>query len=160
MIIEAEFLTLPAEFVESRDRLRVVGYELVRYSNDHARAEAAKYRHPPSAYEYAIHKIESVQALDGQIYISRNAFYSSAARVPDWAEHFVEKEKAVGFGLVKQWLKNPISVFLTVVMPPYGLTMLGLAAAGDHAARKEQNDRSNSLARFSELPKLAPRRGA
>jgi hypothetical protein len=160
MKTEAEFVPLPPEFRGFRDSLRIVGYELVRYTNAHARAEAGRYRHPIADYEYAIHKIESIQAEDGQIFINSNAFYSSAARVPDWINYYTEKEKPEGFSLVKRWFTNPVSALLTVVVPPYGLAMLGLVAAGDRMNRKEQNDRRQSLPRLSEMPKFLPRRGA
>jgi hypothetical protein len=131
-----------------------VGYELVRYTNAHARAEARKYRHAEPDYEYGIHKIECIQSSDGQIYIKDSPFYSSADRVPSWTAHYVEKEHPEGFSLVKRWFSDPVYTFLTVVVPPYGLTMLGLAAAGDRMVRREQRERERALARLSETPKF------
>jgi hypothetical protein len=154
---EAHFLPVPPEFLEYRDRLRVVGYELVRYSKAHAQSEAAQFRHSPADYEYAIHKIESIQAENGQIYIKENAFYSSASRVPDWTKYFVDQEKPVGIGLLGRFFKDPVNALLTLAVPPYGLTLLGLTAVGDRINRKEQQNRRESLPHLSEIPKFLPR---
>lgn len=154
MKTETCFLPLPQEFREYRDHLRVAGYELVRYSKVRAESEASKFRHSPTDYEYAIHKIESIQAENGQIYINENAFYSSASRVPDWAKYFADKEKTEGIGLLGHFFKDPVNAFLTLAVPPYGLTILGFAAVGDRMKRKEQQHRRELLPRLLETPKL------
>ena len=154
---EADFRPLPTEFLAYRDQLRVAGYELVRYSRTHAQDEARRYRHPFGDYEYAIHKIESIEAETGQIYINENASYSSADRVPSWSEYHIDKEKPEGFGLLSRWFKDPAYLALTVIVPPYGLTMLGLAAVGDRANRKAQGEREQSLQSLAEFPKFLRR---
>lgn len=157
MKTEAEFRPLPSEFLSHRDRLRVAGYELVRYSRTHAQAESSRYRHSFGDYEHAIHKIESIEAETGQIIINENASYSSADQVSSWAEYHIEKYKPEGFGLLRRWFKDPAYLALTVIVPPYGLTMLGLAAAGDRAKKKAQDARKQSLLNLSETPRFLRR---
>ncbi len=160
MNIDLAFLPLPAELRVYRDQLRTIGFELVRYSKEHARSKAAPIRHPVADYEFAIHKIETIENVTGQIYINPNAFYSSAERVPSWTEYYLEKEKPEGFGLLTRWFKDPVSLALTVVVPPFGLAILGMSAIGDKMNKNQQEERRRSLARLSEIPKLLPRNGA
>lgn len=121
---------------------------------EHARREASKYRHPTEDYEYAIHKIEFIEVHDGQIFINRNPFYSSATRVTDWTKYHVEKEKPQGFGILKTWFTEPAHAVLTAIVPPFGLTLLGLAAVSDRLEAKQQRERRELLARLSERPKF------
>jgi hypothetical protein len=151
---ESDIVALPVELRSYRDQLRVAGYDLVRYTVEHAQREARKYRHPTEDYEYAIHKIALIEANDGQIFINRNPFYSSAARVPDWTKYHVEKEKPQGIGLLKTWFTEPAHAVLTVIVPPFGLTLLGLAAVSDRMEAKQQRERREQLARLSERPKF------
>lgn len=158
--LEADLLPLPENFQEYRDRLRVVGYELVRYTGFHALEAAARYRHQATDYEYAIHKIEFIDQKSGQIFINQNAFYSSERSVPSWTEHYTEKEKPEGFGVIKGWFSDPTKVLVTAISPPYGLAMFGLYAIGDHSQRQEQQERRQALNRFAEMPKFWPKNGA
>jgi hypothetical protein len=157
MKTESDFAPLPAEFREYRDRLRIVGHELVRYTQAHAESEAARYRHMPADYEYAIHKIDYIE--DYQLYIDEHAFYSSALRVPDWTKYYSEKEKPMGFGLLKQWFSNPVTVLITLIVPPFGLTLLGMTAVEDKRDRNVQNTRRKSLGTLAEMPKFRRRHG-
>jgi hypothetical protein len=157
---ESDIVELYTEFKPYRDDLRVAGYELVRYALSHARQEANRYRHAPSDYEFGIHKIEFVDPKDLQVYINRHPFYSSAACVPDWAKYHVDKEKQAGAKLLTSWFTDPVRVVLTVVVPPFGLALLGLAAVGDRQAAGQQKKRKSQLPRLSERPKfLQPYRG-
>ncbi|SRR6266571_4488740 len=151
---EDELVPLPDKFREARDRLRVVGHELVRYTNAHARRVASRYRHPEADYEYAIHKIEFVDQKDGQIYIAEHAFYSSEQRVPEWVVYYVEKEKPAGFSLIKDSFTSPVHALITLVVPPYGLTLLGLVGAGEYMRHRDQKARRKELPRLSDIPKF------
>jgi hypothetical protein len=151
---ESDIIALPIELYPYRDQLRVVGYDLVRYTVGHAQREARKYRHPAEDYEYAIHKIEFIEANDGQIFINRNPFYTSATRVPDWTNYHVKKEKPQGFGILKSWFTEPAHTLLTVIVPPFGLTLLGLAVVGDRVEAKQQRERHQLLACLLERPKF------
>ncbi len=132
---EDELVPLPDKFREARDRLRVVGNELVRY-------------------KYAIHKIEFVDQKDGQIYIAEHAFYSSEQRVPEWVVYYVEKEKPAGFSLIKDSFTSPVHALITLVVPPYGLTLLGLVGAGEYMRHRDQKARRKELPRLSDIPKF------
>lgn len=152
--IEADLLPLPENFREFRDRLRVVGYELVRYTETHAQEAAARYDHTAADYVYAIHKIESIDQKSGQIFISQHAFYSSECRVPDWTTHYTEKESPSGIGVIKGWFSDPTKALVTAISPPYGLAMLGLVAIGDRAQRRTQQARKQALNQLAEMPKF------
>ncbi|MFJ1257143.1 hypothetical protein [Cupriavidus sp. CuC1] len=154
MITEADFLPLPDAFLELRDQLRIVRYELVHYSQGHAQREAGKYRHPPSDYEYAIHKIEYIDPESSQIFIDGHAFYSSEQRVPDWVKYHVKEKSPQGARLLKQWFTSPASLLLTALVPPYGLSLLGLSAVSDHMDRRDQSKLKQALPVLSELPKF------
>lgn len=154
MNTEADFLPLPPNMIARRNQLRVVGYELVRYTQCHAKAIASRYRHPVGDYEFAIHKIRFIEPLDGTVFIDPQAFYSSEQRVDDWVKYYWEKERETIGGGVKGWFSNPVSALLTVVVPPYGITMLGLGLLGIKAERKEQEKRERQLSSLKEIPKF------
>jgi hypothetical protein len=151
---DADIVELNAEFRPYRDELRIAGYELVRYALSHARQEASRYRHPTADYEYGIHKIEFIDPKSLQIYINRHPFYSSASRVPDWTKYHVDKERPAGAKLLTGWFTDPVRAIITVFVPPYGLTLLGLAAIADRLAAGQQKERQGQLRQLSERPKF------
>ena len=150
---EADLLPLPPELREFRDQLRVVGYELVRFTRAFAHAAANSVRHPVADYEFAIHRIESIDE-QGQLHVNPNPFFSSAARVPDWTRYYVETERPAGIGIFKAFFREPARAIVTLVVPPYGLALLGLAALGDRADARQQRERRQQLPKLSELPKF------
>ena len=77
---EADLLSLPPELRDFRDQLRVVGYELVHLTRAFAQDAARRVRHPYADYEFAIHRIESIDE-HGQLHVNPNPFFSSAERV-------------------------------------------------------------------------------
>lgn len=153
MKTETELIALPPSVLDARDQLRVVGYELVRYTNEHAKREAGRYRHPPADYEYAIHKIEFVDQKDGQIYISEHAFFCSEKRIPDWTKYYTDEEKLAGLSLLKA-IANPVGAVVSILAPPYMLTLLGLAGIGEYMKKRKQDARRGDLFRLSETPKF------
>lgn len=156
---ETDFIALPPFLLDARDQLRVVGYELVHYTNEHAREEANRYQHPPADYEYAIHKIEFVEQNDGQIYISEHAFYCSEKRIPDWTKYYTEKEKPEGLSLLKA-IVNPVGAIVSILAPPFMLTALGMAGIGQYMKKRDQDTRRNELSALSDMPKFWRRYGA
>ena len=154
MQTEADFQPIPQRFIEARSQLRIVGYDLVRYTESHSTKEAARFRHPPKDYEYAIHKIEFIDSNDGQVFINKRAFYCSDARVSDWVKYYTEKEKPLGISLVKDWATSPVSVAITALALPYSLAMLGLTAASEYSKGKEHKARQVQLQSLSEFPKF------
>lgn len=150
---ESDLLPLPSEFRGFRDQLRVVGYELVRFTRTFAQEAARQVRHPVADYEFSIHRIESIDK-DGHLHVNPSPFFSSAASVPDWTRYYVEKERPAGLGTFKAFFREPARAIVTLVVPPYGLTLLGLAALGDRADAKRQRERHRQLASLAELPKF------
>ena len=151
---DADLLPLPIEMNVYRDSLRIVGYELVRYTLAHASREAMPYRHPAEDYEYAIHKIDQVAA--GQVFIQHDATYCSAARVPAWTKLRLDQERPEGAGWVKRWAKE--NWLLTIVATPYSLALLGLGAVGDHQTKKAQQATAKLLSQYLPMAKFAPPR--
>lgn len=151
-------LPLPEKFINVRNQLRVVGFELVRYPLDTAKEEANRYNHPTSDYEYAIHEIRLIDE-HGQIYISYQPNYCSESRVLDYANYFISKGKAQRFSL-KDILANPadfgLAAFCTLISPPYSLTLFGLAELSEFMTHREQKARARELGRFKELPLYWP----
>jgi hypothetical protein len=126
---DADLVPLPPELRDARDQLRVAGYE------------------------YAIHKIESIDE-HGQLHLNRNPFFTSATRVPDWTRYYLEKERPAGLGIFKAFFREPARAVITLIAPPYGLTLLGLAALGDRSGARQQRERRERLPLLSELPKF------
>lgn len=138
----------------------MAGHELVRYGRAHAQAQARQVRHSFQEYEYAIHRISHIDDGTGQIYIAHDARYTSAQLLPETAALYIKTEQPRGSGVVKSWFKDPGLVLLTAIVPPYGLTMLGLAAAGDHMHKREQEKRRRALSRYLDAPKFVTRHRA
>jgi hypothetical protein len=149
MSTSVDIQPLPEEKKYLRDRLRVAGYELIRYTSSYATRIASRYRHPSSEYDYGIHKITFVRP-NGQLVVSKHAHHSSESWLENWVNHFVDKEKPAGLKLVPRWFKE--NWLLTAIVPPYSLALMGLAAAGDAAARREQKEREALLGSFRETP--------
>lgn len=148
---EADLLPLPSEFRAHRDQLRIVGYELVHFKPQFAQKRAALVRHPITEYEYGIHKIETIDE-QGQLHVNPNAHFTSATWIPNWTEHYREKEKPAGLGIFKGFFRDPARTLVALAVPPYGLALLGLAAIGDRSNARRQRDRHTSLSRLSDLP--------
>ena len=151
---DEDLLIIPNNLIPFRDQLRVVGYELIRYSQSHAQREASRYRHKWEDYEFSVHRIESIKPEDGQIWINPHPFYIAEKDVPRWTQHYIMNNKPEGFGLLKTWFSNPVTALITLVVPPYGLTMLGLVALGDNKERKKQKELEKRLSSLSEMPKF------
>lgn len=150
---EANLLPLPSELRGFRNQLRVVGYELVHFTRTFAEEAARRVRHPVADYEFAIHKIEHIDE-QGQLHVNPHPFFSSAARVPDWTRYYVEKERPAGLGIFKAFFREPARTIITLAVPPYGLTLLGMAAVGDRVEAKRQRERHQQLDSLAELPKF------
>jgi hypothetical protein len=148
---EADLLPLPPEFHVHRNELRVVGYELVHYRPAFSRSQAERVRHSITEYEYGIHKIESIDD-HGQLHVNPNPLFTSAAWIPNWTKHFLEKERPAGLGMFKAFFHEPARTLVTLAAPPYGLALLGLAAIADRDDARRQRERRTSLSRLSELP--------
>lgn len=148
---ESDLQPLPAELRGCRDELRVVGYELVHYKPEFSRSRAVRVRHPPSEYEYGIHSIEVIDE-QGLLHVNPNPFFTSASWIPNWVKHYQEKERPAGLGIFKSFFKEPARAIVTLVAPPYGLTLLGLAAIGDRTDAKRQRERRASLTSYADLP--------
>lgn len=150
---DRDLLALPDHLHADRDRLRIAGFDLVRYREAHARAKAEPIRHPWRDYEYAIHEIHWIDPSTGQITIAPNPHYSSETRLPDWVEYHVNSKKPLGGGrLLKNWFTDPAHAVLTVVVPPFGLTLLGMGALANRANRREHEQRQALLARLAPMP--------
>ena len=150
---ESDLAPFPETMRAYRNELRVAGYELVRFVTSFAHQSAIRVRHPIADYEFGIHKIETIDP-NGQIHINPNTFFSSEERVPDWTKHYCEKERPQGFGVIKGFFSDPARSFVTLLAPPFGLALLGLAAIGDRTDARGQNERRRTLASLSETPKF------
>lgn len=151
---ESHILPLGKEFYEIRNRLRVVGYDLVSYSKHYAQKEAEKLRHSPNDYKFAIHKIEYIEFKTGEIYINMDGYHSSEKNIEKWSEHFIEQEQTLGLSIIKDWFMTPATLILTIVVLPYGLACLILTLLGDRRERLEQLERKNNLHKFCSMPKF------
>lgn len=155
MPTERDLLPLPAHLHGHRDRLRIAGFDLVRYSESYARDEAEPIRHPWRDYEYAIHEIHWVDPASGQITIIPNPHYSSEDRLPAWVEYHVSSKKPLESGrLLKNWFTDLAYAALTALVPPFGLTLLGMGALANRANRREHQQREALLARLAPMPKF------
>lgn len=145
------FTPLPAKCRPLRDRLRVIGRELVRLRDEDAAQEAARFRHPPADYEFCIYPIFTIGG-DGQIYVEDNPFHTSATALEGWITHFEEQARPSLGGVVKGWAKD--YWLFTLAAAPASFAMLGLAVLGEKQAKREQDARAQRLASLSEFPKF------
>jgi hypothetical protein len=149
---DSDLISVPSELYVHRDSLRIVGYDLVRFTRQFAGEEASAVRHEWVDYEYAIHKIESI--VEGQIYVVHDGFFCSATDVPRWTKYRVEEERPRGgIGLIKGWFKE--NLLLSVVAAPYSLALLGLSAVGEHQTKKAQEERAKVLGHLKSMPRFA-----
>lgn len=151
---DSDLIPVPSELYVYRDSLRIVGYDLVRFTRQFAGEEASAVRHDWVDHEYALHKIESI--VEGQIYVERHGFFCSAKDVPRWTKFRIEEERPRGgLGLVKSSFKD--NLLLSVVAAPYSLALLGLSAVGEHQTKKAQEDRAKVLGHLKAMPRFVQR---
>ncbi|WP_370305864.1 hypothetical protein [Sinimarinibacterium flocculans] len=151
---ENDFVSLPDSLITARNRLRVIGHELVRYSPARAASEAAQYRHSAADYEYSIHKIEFIDQKTGELFIARSGFHTSGKEVLNWVSHFESEERPLGWSILKKWFTDPAHLAVTALAPPYGLALLGLASIGQHGKHREQLRMQELLGRLADRPKF------
>ncbi len=153
MISITDLVPLPSALKGERDRLRVVGYELVKYSELHSRSKANFYRHPWRDYVFGIHRIEHIYE-DGVVWINPHPFYSSEDRLCDWVKYHLEKENVNGYAAVRSWFTDPASLALTIIVPPFALATLGMGLLGLRSERKAREERGRRLALLADMPKV------
>lgn len=145
---------LPGELRQVRDQLRVVGYELVRYTDEHAQSVSRPIRHPARIYEYGFHKISGIYP-PRVVIESATRTYCSCDEVSDRANEILAAESLGSTTqLASSFFKDSSNVLLTVVVAPYALAMLGLAAAGNRGKKVEQERNRELLPRLSETPEF------
>lgn len=153
-IQEEAILPLPQKFHESRNRLRVVGYELVRYTIEYASQEANRYGHPVPDYEYAIHKI-GLFGDDGQVYITDVPYrrYCSERSALIIADAYIKEHSANGITAIKDFFSNPGNL-IALIVPPFALVLLGLLELGVYMEYKFQKETKKKLYQLKEIPKF------
>ncbi|HHG4878493.1 TPA: hypothetical protein ACPWGL_003252 [Pseudomonas aeruginosa] len=150
---ESDLSELPSELRNYRDRLRSTGFELVRFSPDFSKAQAARFRHSPADYEFGIHKIMNIDPATHQIYIKRFGNFSSLKEITDLSLR-PESEPESYTSLVFGFFKRPVHVILTLIVPPYALAMLILALLSERNHRKSNLWIKSKLHKLSNKPKF------
>lgn len=144
---------LPSEFCALRDDLRCVGYELLHYTAEHVASVANPIRHPVADYLFGFHKIFGIYPPRVIIETS-NRRYCSYQSVRALSAALLESEKPARVAETVGWFKDPASLLLSVLVPPYGLTLFGLGVVGDRQKATEQSRRRALLPTLSEMPEF------
>ena len=147
---------LPQDFKALRDELRCFGYELVHYTNSHAVSLAAPIRHSTNDYLFGFHKIFGI--YPPQVIIETHARrHCSKLDVAAAAAAFLEQERPASALEMAGWFKNPANLILSLVVPPFGLTMFGLGAFANRQKSAEQASRKSLLSTLSDMPEFQER---
>lgn len=152
---------IPTHLRPYRDKLRIVGFDLVRVSAWEAKDRALRYYgHHPRDYEYTIYPIAYIDETSGQVYLSgslESSHYFSESDAPLWANYRFEQEAPVS--LLKDlrdnsqfWLSLGI---LTAIVPPYALVLFGLVRASEYRKRRDARRRARLLPRLLDMPRFA-----
>lgn len=144
---------LPQEFKALRDELRCFGYELVHYTNSHAVSVAAPIKHRSNDYLFGFHKIFGIYAP--RVIIETNTRrHCGKLDVPAAVAAFLEQERPASAREMAGWFKDPANLILSLVVPPYGLAILGLGALANRQKSAEQASRKSLLSALSDMPEF------
>jgi len=144
---------LPQEFKALRDELRCFGYELVHYTNSHAVSVAAPIRHSVNDYLFGFHKIFGIYP-PRVIIETHTRRHCGKLDVPAVAAAFLEQERPASVREMAGWFKDPANLILSLVVPPYGLTMFGLGALANRQTLAEQASRKSLVTTLSDMPEF------
>jgi hypothetical protein len=144
---------LPQEFKALRDELRCVGYELVHYTNSYAVSVAAPIKHSANDFLFGFHKIFGIYA-PRVIIENHTRRHCGKLDVPAAAAAFLEQERPARAREMAGWFKDPANLILSLVVPPYGLTMFGLSAVANRQKSAEHASRKSLLIALSDMPEF------
>jgi len=155
---------IPTHLRPYRDKLRIVGFDLVRVSAWEAKDRALKYAgHNPRDYEYTIYPIAYIDETSGQVYLRgspESSHYFSESAAPSFVNAHLEQNAPVPLRRwLLKWLRDNdygrALGLITVLVPPYGLTLLGLIGIGNYQEIRDARRRAQLLPRLLDMPRFA-----
>ena len=145
--------SIPQELKALRDELRCVGIELVHYTESKAISVAAPIRHNPEDYLFGFHKVFGIYPPRVIIEIHTRR-HCSRSNVPTLAATFLAQERPANVGEMAGWFKDPANLLLSIVVPPYGLTMFALGIFANKQKATAQSSRRNELGNLADMPEF------
>lgn len=155
---------IPTHLRPFRDKLRISGFDLVRISAWEAKDRALKYPgHNPCDYEYTIYRIAYIDEASGQVYLrgsSESSHYFSESTAPAFVDSHLEHNTPAPLRQwLLKWLKDTDTGravgLITLLVPPYGLTLLGFMGIGNYREIREARRRAQLLPRLLDMPRFA-----
>ena len=155
---------IPSHLRPYRDNLRIAGFDLVRMSDWEANDRARKYKgHTPQDYEYTIYPIDHIDETSGQVYLrgtpESSHYFSERSAQSVVTSHLEQHAPAPLRRWLFKWLRysdyGRSLGLITVLVPPYGLTILGLIGIGNYQEIRDAKRRAKLLPRLLDMPRFA-----
>lgn len=144
---------LPQEFKALRDELRCLGFELVHYTNSYSVSVAAPIRHSADDYLFGFHKIFGI--YPPRVIIETHVHrHCRKFDVPSAAAAFLLQEQPASVRKMVGWIKDPANLVMSLIVPPYALTMFGLGALANRQKSAELASRKGSLSTLADMPEF------
>ena len=147
-----------------RDKLRVAGFDLIHLSEWEVEYRARQFTgHKAPDYAYTIYPIAHIDETSGQVYLRGSpeaSYYFSEATAPSAINSYIEQHTPAPMRRwLFKWLRDdPMGQAMgltTILVPPYGLTILGLIGIANYQEVRNAKRRAKLLPRLLEKPKFA-----
>jgi hypothetical protein len=152
---------IPPELRTYRDKLRIIGFDLVRVSQWEATDRAKhSFGHDASGYEYTIVPIQHIDEQSGQIYLrgvpEPSKFFSSACAPRIIEDHLKKESPSLILRDILSDRGNQVGIAaLAAIALPYMLAALSLEVASEYRKLREAKRRAKLLPRLREMPQYA-----